>query len=87
MSMLAVEFKVSDFAKWRPLFEKHRNLRDKAGFKSTHIYRDADNANDIIIWSEVTDLGKARAALAGQEIRTAMHEAGVVGTPKVHVVD
>jgi erythromycin esterase-like protein len=87
MSMIAVELKVSDYTKWRPMFEKNKPLRDKAGFKGTHVFRDADNANEIIVWSEVADLAKARAALASHEIRAAMHEAGVIGAPKIHVLD
>ncbi len=86
MPTLAVQLKIGDYAKWRPVFDKHKALRDKTGFTNTKIYRQADDANEILIWSDVADVPKAREALAGQEIRSAMQEAGVVGPPKVHVV-
>ena len=86
MPTLAVQLKIAGYAKWWPVFDKHKALRDKAGFTNTQIYRQADSANDILIWSDVADVAKAREALAGQEIRSAMQEAGVVGPPKIHVV-
>jgi hypothetical protein len=58
----------------------------KAGFTNTHVCRNADNAKEIIVWSEILDVAKARDALASQEIRNAMQEAGVVGPPKIHVI-
>jgi erythromycin esterase-like protein len=86
MPTLAVQLTIGDYAKWRPVFDKHRPLRDKAGFTNVHIYRNADDAREVIIWGETSDVAKAREALAGQEIKDAMKEAGVVGPPKVHVI-
>jgi hypothetical protein len=86
MPTLAVQLKIGDYAKWRPVFDKHKALRDKAGFTNTQIYRQADSANEVLIWSDVGDVAKAREALAGQEIRNAMQEAGVLGPPKIHVI-
>ena len=65
---------------------KRKPLRDKAGLTHVRVYRDADNANEIIVWSETSDLAKARKALTSPEIRSAMQEAGVVGPPKIHVI-
>jgi hypothetical protein len=53
---------------------------------NVHVYRDADNPKELIIWSETSDAAKAREALNGPEIRSAMQEAGVVGPPKIHVI-
>jgi erythromycin esterase-like protein len=86
MPMLAVQLTIGDYAKWRPVFDKRKALRDKAGFTNTHVYRNADNTNEIIVWSETLDVSKAREALASPEIRNAMQEAGVVGPPKIHLI-
>jgi erythromycin esterase-like protein len=86
MATLAVQLTIGDYAKWRPVFDKHKPLRDKAGLHNVHVYRNADNPKEVIVWSEVADVAKAREALGGQEIRSAMQEAGVVGAPKVHVI-
>ena len=46
-------------------------LRDKAGMTNVHVYRNADNPREPIVWSEVSDVTKAREALGGQEIGSA----------------
>ena len=87
MATLAVQLTIGDYAKWRPVFDKHKPLRDKAGMRNVRVYRDADNPKEIIVWGETGDAAKARAALGGDEIKNAMKEAGVVGPPKIHVID
>ena len=47
MPTLAVQLKIGDYAKWRPVFDKHEALRAKAGFTNTQIYRQAVSANEI----------------------------------------
>jgi quinol monooxygenase YgiN len=86
MPTLAAQITIGDSAKWRPVFDKNKHLRDKAGLMNVRVYRDADNPKELIIWSETSDAAKAREALNGPEIRSAMQEAGVVGPPKIHVM-
>jgi erythromycin esterase-like protein len=86
MPTLAAQITIGDYAKWRPVFDKNKPLRDKAGLRNVRVYRDADNPKDLIIWSKTLDVAKAREALGSPEIRSAMQEAGVVGPPKIHVI-
>ncbi len=86
MPTLAAQITVGDYAKWRLVFDRHKALRDNAGLTNVRVYRDADNPKELVIWSETSDATKAREALSGPEIRTAMQEAGVVGPPKIHVI-
>ena len=86
MPTIAAQIKIGDYAKWRPVFDKDKSLRDKAGLMNVRVYRDADNPAELVIWSETSDAAKAREALNGPEIRSAMQEGGVVGPPKIHVI-
>jgi erythromycin esterase-like protein len=86
MPHMAVQLTIGDYAKWRPVFDKHKPLRDKAGIKNTKVYRNADDPKEVIVWGETSDVAKAREALASQELKAAMKEAGVVGPPKIHVL-
>jgi hypothetical protein len=86
MATIAAQITIQDYSKWRAIFDRAAPLRDKAGLKNVRIYRDADNPNQLIIWSEPQDLAKAREALAGPEIQNTMREAGVIGPPKIHVI-
>ncbi len=86
MPAIAAQITIGDYAKWRPVFDKYKPLRDKAGLMNVQVYRDADNPNELIIWSQTSDPAKAREALSGEEIKSAMREAGVVGPPRIHVI-
>jgi hypothetical protein len=46
-------------------------VRSEAG-TNIQIYRQADSAQEILIWSDVADVAKGREALAGPENRSAM---------------
>lgn len=50
MPALAVQLTIGDYAKWRPVFDKHKSLRDKAGLTNTKVYRNADNPKELIVW-------------------------------------
>jgi hypothetical protein len=87
MATMAVQLTIGDYTKWRPNFEKHKHLRTGAGITNERVYRDADNDKEVLVWGAVADVAKARQLLASQEVRAAMQEAGVVGPPKVHLMD
>jgi hypothetical protein len=86
MSKVVVELRIGDYAKWRSVFDKNKPLRDSAGFKNIRIYRYSDDANDIVLLGETSDMRKLRKALTAPQLRTAMQEAGVVGQPMVHII-
>ena len=86
MPTLAVQLTIGDYTQWRPVFDKHKPLRDKAGLTDVRVCCNADNTKEVIVWSEASDIAKAREALASQEIRSAMQEAGVIGPPRIHVI-
>ena len=86
MAKIATQNNIGDYAKWRAGFDKAAPFREKAGMKNVQVYRDADNPTEVLIWSEVDDLAKARATLNSPDLRNAMREAGVVGDPRVHII-
>ena len=86
MSKLVVELKIGDYNKWRSVFDKNKPWRDQAGFKNIRIYRNADDSNDVVLLGETSDTRKLRKAMTAPELRVIMREAGVVGTPLVHII-
>jgi hypothetical protein len=87
MLTVALQVTVTDYAKWRPIFDKHRSYRAEAGFKNELVFRNVDDPHEIIIWGEATSGSKLRRALASPELKAAMKEAGgVAGTLKLHVI-
>jgi len=86
ISIIAVQILISDYDKWRSVFDSAEPLRKKAGITTSLIYQNADNPKEILVWNETVDVTKARDAIAGPEIGKSMQEAGVVGPPRIHVV-
>ena len=87
MPTVALQVTISDYAKWRPIFDEHRSARVAAGFKNERVFRNVDDPNEVIIWGEAVSGAKLRKALASPELKAAMRKAGGVdGTLKVHVI-
>jgi hypothetical protein len=80
---LSIHHKVKDYSSWRRGYDEHEKSRASAGVTNGRVFRSAEDPNDILILQDVADVPKARAWLAGSDLKTAMDKAGVVGP---HVV-
>ena len=87
MPRIAVHLMVADYAKWREGFDKGAEARAKYGVTTTKVYRNADNGNEVVVTSEVTDVAKAIEGVRGAEIREAMKKSGVQGEPTIMVAN
>jgi hypothetical protein len=56
MPRLAVHVVVADYAKWRESFNKGAEARAKYGVTNATVYRNADNGNEVVVVSDVTDV-------------------------------
>ena len=81
---LTIHHKVKDYATWRKGYDEHEKSRISAGVTNGKVFRSAEDPNDILILQDVADVPKARAWLSGDDLKTAMQKAGVVGTPSFH---
>ena len=83
MAHLMVRHKVADFAKWKPVFDGHHPTREAAGLKDLHVWRNADDPNEIITVFDVSDMAKAKEFASSSDLRNTMQSAGVIGAPNV----
>jgi hypothetical protein len=86
MANIALQLTTSDYDKWRPVFDKYKTVREKAGITSERVYRNADEPNQVMVWWEAPDANKVMQVRQSDEVKGYMREAGVVGPPKVHVL-
>ena len=80
---LTVHFKVKDFNAWRTSYNGHEKNRVSAGITNGRVFRSADDQNDVVILQDVADVAKARTWLGSNEMKAAMEQSGVVGSPNV----
>jgi heme-degrading monooxygenase HmoA len=87
MPYLLIRAAVEDYAKWKPVFDEGSAARKASGSKGGHLFRNADNPNEIVILFEWDDLEKARHFTQSDYLRQAMQRAGITGRPDLYLLD
>jgi hypothetical protein len=83
MTTLFVRHRVSDYAKWREVYDSVAPLQKQAGVVADAVYQSPDEPNDVTVTHEFGSVGEAKAFAESAELREAMGKAGVVGVPTV----
>jgi hypothetical protein len=83
MGVLIIHHKVKDFATWKPVYDGHGAIRKKVGLTKDHVFRGVADPNMVTIVMEFSDLAKAEAFSASDDLKNAMQAAGVVGKPEI----
>ena len=87
MPYFLVRHKIKDYAKWKPVFDEHGATRKKSGCKGGHLFRNADNPNELIVLFEWDDLKNARQLAQSEELKKAMERAGVSDKPDLFFLE
>jgi quinol monooxygenase YgiN len=84
---MLVRHKVADYAKWKPVYDEHAATRKASGAKWAHLFRNADNPNEIVLLFEWDDLIKARKFAQSEDLIKTMQKAGVIDKPDIYFLD
>ncbi len=57
------------------------SARQKAGLKEEHLFRNADDPNEVMLLFSVEDVDKAKAFTGSDDLRQTMENAGVSDKP------
>jgi heme-degrading monooxygenase HmoA len=87
MPYVLVRHKVTDYGKWKAVFDEHGATRKASGFRGHHLFHNADDPNELVILFEVDDLEKARQFGQSEDLRQAMLRAGVSDQPDMYFLD
>ena len=80
---LTIHLKVKDYTAWRTGYDGHEKSRVSAGITNGRVFRNAQDQNDVVILQDVADVAKARTWLGSDEMKSAMQQSGVVGSPTI----
>ncbi len=83
MATLFVRHQAADYAAWRQVYDAFRPQAKTLGVQADAVYQSADNPNEITVTHDFATLESAQAFAASPELRSAMHDAGVVGAPTI----
>lgn len=85
MHLLIVTLDVEDYARFKAVFDAHPPERGGATFH--RVCRDVDRHNSVTIISGFASVDQAIAWRDDPELRSAIGDSGVVGDPRVSVVE
>lgn len=79
---VTVRHPVADFDTWKVGFDAHEDARKAEGVLGHHINRGRDDPNDVSIYLAIADVERAKAFAASDELKSAMQDLGVTGSPE-----
>ena len=81
---LMVTHKVKDYAAWLKVYDAEgKAKRAEYGLMDRSLGRDVDDSNLVHIVFVITDMAKAKARIASEDIKKLMTDAGVEGPPQL----
>src|ERR1700756_4140288 len=80
---LTIHLKVKDYATWRTAYDGREKSRLSAGITNGRVFRNAQDPNDLVILQDVADVAKARTWLNSDDMKAAMQQNGVLGSPTI----
>lgn len=83
MSHMLIKHHVQDYSHWRAVFDSMDALRIEYGETYAHVFRNADDPNNIIIMFRWDSMENARRYAQDPRLKAALQEAGVMGPPEI----
>lgn len=87
MTTVIIHHEVRDYENWKSTFDGVAALRREGGELDATLYRDAKNPSLVSGVFRWKDESSARAYFSSDQLKAKMAEAGVVGTPTIHVLN
>ena len=87
MVYVVLDYKVEDYAKWKPAFDNYGAARNKAGSKGGKLFQYLDDKNHVCMLFEWDSKENATKFFASDETKKIQKGAGVVGTPMIVYLD
>jgi quinol monooxygenase YgiN len=83
MTTMFVRHTVSNYKTWRKIYDDFAPVQKAKGVTAQAVYQATDNPNDITVTHDFATVEAAQAFVKSEELKKAMQNAGVVGTPTI----
>ena len=87
MPYVLIRHKVKDYKTWKPVFDEHGKMRKSSGSKGGKVFRNYDDPAEVFILLQWDTRENARKFMKSDDVREAMHHAGVLGQPAISYLD
>jgi len=83
---MLVHYKVRDFGKWKPFFDRYESTRKLSGSKSAQVFQNVEDPTDVFILFEWDSVENARKFSMSEDLKKTREQAGVIGIPHTHIL-
>jgi hypothetical protein len=84
MPFLLVRHKVSDFDKWKRVFDSHAAAQQRAGLKIIRIMRNVEDPSEVVLFFEAKTIEGAKGFVFSPEVPQSKEQSGVVDKPDIY---
>jgi hypothetical protein len=85
MVRLFVRHAVADYGEWRKEYDAFDSQRRSMGVTGDAVYQSVEDPNDVTVTHDFDEVESAKAVMSSEELRAAMHNAGVQGQPQIWI--
>ena len=82
---LFVRHRVEDYAAWRSVYDSVEPLRQQFGCVGAEVMVDPQDKQDVFVIHRFPTVEQARGFAGSDDLREAMHRAGVAGPPRIEI--
>lgn len=86
MLHVMVHQRVTDFAKWKPVYDRQVAAREKAGIKELRVWRTFEDPNEVVMLFQGADIARVRGFFEDVKLRKANAKAGVTDKPEIYLL-
>ncbi len=87
MVNVLVRHKVSDFGRWKEVFDHHLGMRKAGGELNCRIFHNHTDGTDLTLFFDWESLDMAKRFFNSDPLKNGMQTAGVSGAPEVVFLD
>lgn len=87
MARLFVRHKVTEYAKWREVYDDFEAKRTEMGEVGDWVFQLAGDPSDVTVIHDFGSIEQAEAFAASAELHEAMAKAGIAGKPDVWITN
>lgn len=87
MPTVSVRHKVSDYGKWKAVYDELKPMVKSSGGKSQRLFKNSGDAKELVILTEFDDMNKAKQFAQSNDLKQAMQRAGVAEVPTIFFLD
>jgi quinol monooxygenase YgiN len=78
---------VKDFEEWQKGFAAGKAVRDAGGVTGVRVFRDPEERNTVVVSQSFASLDAARAFASNPALAEAMQKSGVLGKPRIEILE